>query len=81
MARHQRDDVMRPGEVEWAREDDERAGPLRNERREGRVDLAFAARSEHEEPLPRSASCRLCFGRLRLCRRHVRVYQQSEKVR
>src|SRR5262245_21566529 len=80
MARCQSDEVMRPGEEEWARENEDRAGPLRNERRKGRVDLAFAAGFEHEESLSRCASCRLCLDRLQLCRRHVRIYQQGEKV-
>ena len=81
MAGRQSDEVMRSGDEEWARGNEQRPGALLNERRKGRVDLSFGAGSEHDEPLSNGASRRLCVVGLRLCRRsHFRVYQQGKEV-
>ena len=52
MAGCQSDEVMRLGEEEWAADDEERSGRLPNERREGRVDLAFRSGSEPRTRCP-----------------------------
>ena len=57
MASHQPDEVIRPGEEEWAGGDKQRAGPLLDQRCNGRVDVALAAGSEDDEPQSDRACC------------------------
>ena len=63
MARRQRDELFAPAVEEWIGADDERAGPLLRQGREGGVDLAFGAGVQDMKLQPERARRRLHVSR------------------
>jgi hypothetical protein len=79
MASRQRDEVISLGDKKRTVGDEESAGPLLDERSEGRVDVAFSVGAEDDEVLADRARCRLCVGRLGLGPRIVGVYKHADR--